>query len=537
MPAGLNGRRALVRFLQRIGTITLADAPDLEAASGDDFTALLERASGIDAASLAERLVAELRLERFVAAGVDPSVATVLAQELAERHDVVVVRMDDHSVHVAMVNPLDLDAIKDVEFATRRRAHALVATPDDIRSALEWVYAGGPPPPEPPPPEDPVAAPPFQPVAPEPVAPPPADPLATVMPLIHACRVRLAVLEEERYRTPPTDPSLIARVAALEAVIAELQVTQQAAEEAHRDDVARLSAEQDALVAAQGAGQRDVVDAAVRRTGEMLLPRFDELAAGTLAAADRADGAQRSVDALAGLLEDVRVAPHETPNEVPPEVADRLDRLDDGLTTQRVELTKLAQQTEAFMRRTDGWASSSEVRSLEAEQMALAAQLHRAAQGVEWARAGLAETRGEVGRARELAEGARRVAEASVPAGALEAVRDALDARLRQVATQVMRYEAGLGRLSGAQGDLEEALTRVRAIAEETRRLTGMMATVERASALDASIAALRGEVARIASIVDAPEPSLFATACAWGARGVGTLWSLVGWMMPFGRA
>jgi hypothetical protein len=547
MPSGLNGRRALIRFLQRIGAITSADAPDLEALPDAELAAALERTSGLDAAGLVERLVSELRIERFDPATFDPAVAAELPAELARRHDLVLVRLAERSAHVAMANPLDLDALKDVELAVRRRTLALVATPAEILAAQAAVY--------PPAPDAPAAS--------EPVAAPPVELDAAVMTVVRACMDRIDELERrlERETLPlPPDPSLGARFGALETAMQSLRAALAAAEDQQRDDLARIAADLDALVAAQGAAQqqlhdtqREVVDVAVRRVGEVLLPRLDELAAGTLAAAERADRAQRTADGVVILFDELRTATadvdqlaplREALDTVRVEQIARLLPVDEALTAlanaqavQGAELVRLAQQAETLVRRTDGWAAASELRGLEAEVMALAAQLHRTAQGVEWARAGLGEARADVSRARELAEGARRVAEAAVTATALESVRDTLDARIRQVATQVARYEAGLGRMSGAQGELEEALGRVRAVAEESRRLMGTMATVERASTIESSLAMLRAEVNRVAAIVDAPVPSLLETMCGWAWRGALDALRTVRWIVSMGRA
>lgn len=545
MPPGLNGRRALIRFLQRIGAITSADAPDLETPSDDEFLALLERAGGLDATALVDRLVGELRIERFDPATLEVGVAAELPAEIARRHDVVLVRLAERSAHVAMANPLDLDALREVELAVRRRTHALAATLAEVRAAHAAVYP-------------PIEA---LPVADE--APPPAQPDDAVMTVVRACLDRIDELERRLAREtlpPPPDPALAARFAALEAAIQAQRGDFEAAQDAHRDDLARIAADQDALVAAQGAAQqqlleaqREVVDAAVRRVGEVLLPRLDELAAGTLVATDRADRAQRTAESLAALLEELRpvataadqLAPlREALGALEREQVARLLPFDEAVTAlanqqaaQTAELVRLAQHVENLHRRTDGWAAASELRGIEAEVTALAAQLHRVTQAAEWARAGLSEARNDVGRVRELAEGARRVAEAAVTATALESVREGMDARLRQVATQVARYEAGLGRLSGAQGDIEEAIARVRAIAEEARHLTGMMATVERVAMIETAVAMVRSEVNRVAAIVDAPAPGIVETICLWAWRGTLDAWRAMRWIVSFGRA
>lgn len=520
MPAGLNARRALVRFLQRIAAITTADAPDLEATSEADFGAALERTSGLDAKALAERLVAELRIERFDPASIEIGVAEALPADLARRHDLVLVRLAERAAHVAMANPLDLDALKEVELAVRRRTHAIVATPAEIAAAQATVY-----------PETTARV-------VEPVSELPSEPDAGVMTVVRACLDRIDELERRLEREtlpPPPDPGLAARFGALETTTSLLRGELDAAQDRHRDDLARIAADLDALVAAHGAAQQqaqesqgDLVDAAVRRVGEVLLPRLDELAAGTLVAVDRAERAQRTADGMVGVIEEMRSAA---------DAVDAITPLREAMAAQGAELLRLAQHVESMQRRTDGWAAASELRGLEAEVMALAAQLHRTAQGVEWARTGLADARNDLGRAHELAEGARRVAEAAVTATALDGVRETLDGRLRQVATQVARYEAGLGRLSGAQGELEEALGQVRAVAEESRRLMGAMVTIERATAIETSVAMLRAETNRIAAIVDAPAPSLFETVRGWAWRGAIDAFRIARWVVSMGRA
>ncbi|MBT8405575.1 MAG: Flp pilus assembly complex ATPase component TadA [Gemmatimonadetes bacterium] len=64
----------------------------------------------------------------------------LLPRTIAERHLVFPIRMRDRSLVVATCNPSDVDAEREIGFASGRRAEFVVASPEAILSAIELFY-------------------------------------------------------------------------------------------------------------------------------------------------------------------------------------------------------------------------------------------------------------------------------------------------------------------------------------------------------------------------------------------------------------
>nr|HPO14020.1 type II secretion system protein GspE [Candidatus Hydrogenedentota bacterium] len=58
----------------------------------------------------------------------------------ANQHQCLPVRTTDEGLILAMVNPLDLLAIEDVERTTNRKVEIVVVTPSDIKEAIAKYY-------------------------------------------------------------------------------------------------------------------------------------------------------------------------------------------------------------------------------------------------------------------------------------------------------------------------------------------------------------------------------------------------------------
>ena len=137
------GQRALLRFLHRHGTIAANDEGRFEQLT--DPAALpevLEREGVITERDLATLLSTTLRMRviDLAAFPLDQQVARVLRESIATKYEVVPVALEDGTVEVAMVNPLDQEALKAIEFNTGRRVRAAVATRQEIRDALAHCY-------------------------------------------------------------------------------------------------------------------------------------------------------------------------------------------------------------------------------------------------------------------------------------------------------------------------------------------------------------------------------------------------------------
>ncbi|MFI5366491.1 MAG: ATPase, T2SS/T4P/T4SS family, partial [Candidatus Binatia bacterium] len=70
----------------------------------------------------------------------DSEVTRAVKEGIATKYEVVPLRLEEHTVEVATANPLDLDALRAVEFALGRRAQVAVATRQEIREALTHAY-------------------------------------------------------------------------------------------------------------------------------------------------------------------------------------------------------------------------------------------------------------------------------------------------------------------------------------------------------------------------------------------------------------
>ncbi|MBI3768144.1 MAG: Flp pilus assembly complex ATPase component TadA [Deltaproteobacteria bacterium] len=139
------GRRALLRCLQREGKIAAEDVARLEKDAQEKSVSVAEvlEAEGIiTEKDLAVFLATTLRLRLIdlTSYPFDPQMARELKEPIATRYNVVPIRLDEHSIEVATANPLDIEALKAVEFATGKRVHALIATRQEVHDALAHVY-------------------------------------------------------------------------------------------------------------------------------------------------------------------------------------------------------------------------------------------------------------------------------------------------------------------------------------------------------------------------------------------------------------
>ncbi|MEO8561420.1 MAG: type II/IV secretion system protein [bacterium] len=78
--------------------------------------------------------------KRAVLDSVGPREAALLAQPLAERFDIVAVRGDNQTLHVATSNPLAPTLERELATLVRRRIQVLTATPADVQAARERCY-------------------------------------------------------------------------------------------------------------------------------------------------------------------------------------------------------------------------------------------------------------------------------------------------------------------------------------------------------------------------------------------------------------
>ena len=142
----LAGQKALLRFLQRQNRISTTDMLRIEEAlqysAGATVHELLEREGIMSEKDLALLLATTLRLRLIdlTSFPLDPQIARELKEGIAVRYEVVPIRIEGGTIEVVTANPLDLDGLKAVEFATGKRVTAVVATQVEVRDALAHAY-------------------------------------------------------------------------------------------------------------------------------------------------------------------------------------------------------------------------------------------------------------------------------------------------------------------------------------------------------------------------------------------------------------
>src|SRR6185295_9800334 len=136
---------ALLRFLQKQSVLTAEDAAAVESMCRHEDLALpvaLERRNKMTDGQLAELLASALRLRLVDLAShtIDPVVTRLVKETIATRYQVLPLRVDGNTLDVATVNPLDIDAMKAIEFATSKRVHFVVASYTEIQDAIKHTY-------------------------------------------------------------------------------------------------------------------------------------------------------------------------------------------------------------------------------------------------------------------------------------------------------------------------------------------------------------------------------------------------------------
>jgi type IV pilus assembly protein PilB len=140
-----SGPRALLRFLTKKGRLETDAATRLEEAARDTTVSIfemLEREGLVRELELAELLAASLRL-RLVdleSTQIDARTLGAIKEPLAVRYEVIPIRVEEQTIEVATANPLDVEAIKAIEFATGRRVQLIVTTRTQIQWALRSWY-------------------------------------------------------------------------------------------------------------------------------------------------------------------------------------------------------------------------------------------------------------------------------------------------------------------------------------------------------------------------------------------------------------
>ncbi len=73
-------------------------------------------------------------------AAIEPAAVKIISEKLAQRHQIVPIRVRGRDLHVAMADPFSHDALEDVQFATGYRIQPYISTQSDIVWAIEKHY-------------------------------------------------------------------------------------------------------------------------------------------------------------------------------------------------------------------------------------------------------------------------------------------------------------------------------------------------------------------------------------------------------------
>lgn len=138
----------LGRLLVAQGVITQEQlAEGLETAS-DRKTTLIAALDDLGHAS--ETMIARAIAERMgldfvdlAGSDIDPNAATSLSSDLARRHNVLPIRVEDDELLVAMSDPANLIAIDDLRIVTGYEVRPVVAAESDLKQAIDKFAAAG----------------------------------------------------------------------------------------------------------------------------------------------------------------------------------------------------------------------------------------------------------------------------------------------------------------------------------------------------------------------------------------------------------
>jgi type II secretory ATPase GspE/PulE/Tfp pilus assembly ATPase PilB-like protein/FixJ family two-component response regulator len=133
---------ALLRFLRNQGALTEGGVQQVTKSERQSIFEALEAEGLLRERELAELLARVLRLPLIDLSTfpLNRALASVLKGNLAAKYDLIPIRMDDRTIEIATANPLDREAIKNVEFASGRRVRLAVATRTDLQRAIGELY-------------------------------------------------------------------------------------------------------------------------------------------------------------------------------------------------------------------------------------------------------------------------------------------------------------------------------------------------------------------------------------------------------------
>ena len=142
------GRRTKLRLGEAllaaglIGQEQLREGIARQKASGKRLGQVLVEMRAVNERDITEVLAAQLNVPFLDLSNymVDPAIARLIPEHIAERHQMLPINKVGNKLTVAMVDPLNILAVDDVALMTGLQVKTVVATPGDIRKAMQSAY-------------------------------------------------------------------------------------------------------------------------------------------------------------------------------------------------------------------------------------------------------------------------------------------------------------------------------------------------------------------------------------------------------------
>jgi hypothetical protein len=144
MPADRSTPPARDRWLLPVlaGLLPQDALAQLVASAGDSLWASAVRRRLVDEARLMDAACAHYSLTPWEERrSPSPAARDLVAEEWARRFNILPVDATGDTLTIATANPFDLDCERALSFATRRSVRPLLASPDAIARALDWLHA------------------------------------------------------------------------------------------------------------------------------------------------------------------------------------------------------------------------------------------------------------------------------------------------------------------------------------------------------------------------------------------------------------
>ena len=138
--------RSFDRFLLDSGVFNeahLAHAVSDAAVNELSLWTYVSETRGISSAALTDQYASWLRVARLRLASTPPAADAValVPEKVARRHTCVPISVDEGRLVVAFLDPADVDAVRDVEFAASRTVQPVLSSPEEIADALQEAYS------------------------------------------------------------------------------------------------------------------------------------------------------------------------------------------------------------------------------------------------------------------------------------------------------------------------------------------------------------------------------------------------------------